>query len=341
MIRPAARRVAFFISDGTGITAEMLGNSLLTQFEGIEFEHITVPFVDSGDKARQCVERISAEAQRSGTRPIVFTTLIDDTVRGIIRGSNALVLDFFERFMMPLEDELGLKSAHTVGRSHSAMDIKEYQERIAEVDRMLQLLMRANEPTVLEAGDFEFLEKISSITFPLETEGEIDHIDSTRRTVQTAFHRYQVDALSVIPPQRAGYLATNTDLVDETLWCPVNSMNFESTRVPGIHVIGDAASYGAIPKSAFAAQTEARACALSVALGLGGLPLPNPRLINHCYSLIAEERAISITGVYGPKSLGGTVETYGVMESTPEANQQQEYEETMDWFDLLIRSTFN
>ena len=134
MIRPAARRVAFFISDGTGITAEMLGNSLLTQFEGIEFEHITVPFVDSGDKARQCVERISAEAQRSGTRPIVFTTLIDDTVRGIIRGSNALVLDFFERFMMPLEDELGLKSAHTVGRSHSAMDIKEYQERIEAVN---------------------------------------------------------------------------------------------------------------------------------------------------------------------------------------------------------------
>ena len=175
----------------------------------------------------------------------------------------------------------------------------------------------------------------------LETEGEIDHIDSTKRTVQTAFHRYQVDALSVIPPQRAGHLATNTDLVDETLWCPVNSMNFESTRVPGIHVIGDAASYGAIPKSAFAAQTEARACALSVALGVGGLPLPNPRLINHCYSLIAEEKAISITGVYGPKSPGGTVETYGVMESTPEANQQQEYQETMDWFDLLIRSTFN
>lgn len=134
MINPAARRIAFFISDGTGITAEMLGNSLLTQFEGIEFEHITVPFVDSSDKARHCVERISVEAQRSGTRPIVFTTLIDDTVRGIIRGSNALVLDFFERFMMPLEDELGRKSAHTVGRSHSAMDIKEYQERIEAVN---------------------------------------------------------------------------------------------------------------------------------------------------------------------------------------------------------------
>jgi sulfide dehydrogenase [flavocytochrome c] flavoprotein chain len=175
----------------------------------------------------------------------------------------------------------------------------------------------------------------------LETEGEIDHIDPTTRTVQTAFHRYQADVLSVIPPQRAGSLAAQADLADETLWCPVNSMNFESTRVKGIHVIGDAASYGSIPKSAFAAQTEARACALSVALELGGLPLPNPRLINHCYSLIAEEKAISITGIYGPKSLGGAVETFGVMESTPEADHEKEYQETMDWFDLLVRSTFN
>lgn len=175
----------------------------------------------------------------------------------------------------------------------------------------------------------------------LETEGEIDSIDVRQRSVNTAFSRYHADVLSVIPPQRAGNLAVSLDLVDETLWCPVNPMSFESTRIPGIHVIGDAASYGGIPKSAFAAQIEARACALAVALDLAGLPLSQPRLINHCYSLIAEDKAISITGVYGPKAPGGPVETLNVMESGAAAKPHAEYRETLDWFELLIKSTFS
>lgn len=134
MHAPRIRRTAFFISDGTGITAEMLGNSLLTQFEGIEFEHITIPFVDSQEKALTCNERIAEAARKGNGRPIVFTTLIDEGVRTIIHRADALSLDFFERFVIPLEEELGVRSAHTVGRSHSAMDIKEYQERIEAVN---------------------------------------------------------------------------------------------------------------------------------------------------------------------------------------------------------------
>lgn len=127
-------RTAYFVSDGTGITAEMLGHSLLTQFEGIEFHQVTVPFINTMDKARECVERIAEEAAKGLGRPLVFTTLINEDIRKAIRQSDAFVLDFFERFLSPLERELGLKSAHTVGRSHSALDLKEYQDRIEAVN---------------------------------------------------------------------------------------------------------------------------------------------------------------------------------------------------------------
>lgn len=127
-------RTAFFVSDGTGITAEMLGHSLLTQFEGIDFHHVTIPFVDSPEKAHACMERIGEEARTGNGRPLVFTTLVDEGIRSAIHKSDAFVLDFFERFLGPLEGELGIKSAHTVGRSHSAMDMKEYQDRIEAVN---------------------------------------------------------------------------------------------------------------------------------------------------------------------------------------------------------------
>jgi sulfide dehydrogenase [flavocytochrome c] flavoprotein subunit len=172
-----------------------------------------------------------------------------------------------------------------------------------------------------------------------ETEGGIDHIDVGRREVRTAFNRYQPDVLNVIPPQKAGKLAEVLGLTDETGWCPVDPITFQSLKSPFIHVIGDAASFGPVPKSAFAAQTEARACALAIALSLLDSQPPEPRLINHCYSLISPERAISVTGVYGIQN-GGPLEALSLAESSPESDQQEEFRQAMDWFDLLIRTTF-
>ena len=131
--QPAAPRSVFFVSDGTGITVEMLGHSLLTQFEGIEFHHVTVPFIDSTAKAEECVAKIN-EAARSGARPVVFTTLVNNDVRDLVRRSEAFVLDFFEVFLDPLEGELGQKSSHTIGRSHSARDEKGYTHRIEAIN---------------------------------------------------------------------------------------------------------------------------------------------------------------------------------------------------------------
>jgi hypothetical protein len=128
------RRTVFFVSDGTGITAQMLGHSLLTQFEGIEFNQVTVPFVDSADKAQECLERIERESLRGDGRPIVFSTLVNADVREVVRRANALFVDFFETFIGPLEAGLGLKSSHTIGRSHSALDKQEYKQRIEAVN---------------------------------------------------------------------------------------------------------------------------------------------------------------------------------------------------------------
>jgi regulator of PEP synthase PpsR (kinase-PPPase family) len=128
------RRTVFFVSDGTGITAQMLGSSLLTQFEDVEFTQVTLPFVDSPDRANECLARIEHEADKGNGQPIVFSTLVNKDLLHIIRRSRALCLDFFETFIDPLEHGLGLQSTHKIGRSHSATDRKQYTQRIEAIN---------------------------------------------------------------------------------------------------------------------------------------------------------------------------------------------------------------
>ncbi len=113
-------RTVFFVSDRTGITAENLGHSLLSQFEGRKFKRIRLPFLDSVEKARDAVAQINETSITDGQRPLVFSTLILPAVRNIIEQSDALFLDLFEKFIVPLETELGVNSSHAVGRSHAA-----------------------------------------------------------------------------------------------------------------------------------------------------------------------------------------------------------------------------
>ena len=113
-------RTAFFVSDRTGITAENLGHSLLSQFESIQFKRVRMPFLDTVEKARDAVAQINETSIADGQRPLVFSTLILPAVRNIIEQSDALILDLFGMFIVPLEAELGINSSHAVGRSHSA-----------------------------------------------------------------------------------------------------------------------------------------------------------------------------------------------------------------------------
>lgn len=124
------RRTVFFVSDQTGVTAETLGRSLLTQFEGHEFDQVTVPFIDSIDKADEVVRRINAVAVEQGQRPIVFSTLVKDELRERFITVSGLFLDFFEAFLSPLERELQTKSSHTIGRAHGMKDAGAYDRRI-------------------------------------------------------------------------------------------------------------------------------------------------------------------------------------------------------------------
>ena len=113
-------RTAFFVSDRTGITAENLGHSLLSQFDSIKFKLIRLPFLDTVEKARDALVQINEAALTDGQRPLVFSTLIIPAVRNIVEQSDSLFLDLFEMFIVPLETELGINSSHAVGRSHGA-----------------------------------------------------------------------------------------------------------------------------------------------------------------------------------------------------------------------------
>ena len=113
-------RSAFFVSDRTGLTAEVLGRSLLSQFEGVEFRRVTLRYIDTPAKVRDAIEQINEAARSDGRRPLVFSTLTSPALRNILGQADALTLDLFEMFITPLESELGMQSSHAVGRSHSA-----------------------------------------------------------------------------------------------------------------------------------------------------------------------------------------------------------------------------
>ena len=131
------QRSVFFVSDRTGITAELLGKTLLTQFPGIEFHKHTMPFVDTVEKAESVVAKIHDTAKREGQPPIVFSTLINEDVRAVVTSDNALFLDFFADFIRRLESELGLKSSHALGLSHGMGDELAYQKRMDAVNYTL------------------------------------------------------------------------------------------------------------------------------------------------------------------------------------------------------------
>ncbi len=126
----------FFVSDGTGITAETFGNAILAQFE-VKFRHIRIPFVDSVDKAHQAVRQILHTGEIEGRKPIVFTTLVNTEVLNVILEGckeKTMLMDMFSIFVNPLEKELGIKSNHRVGRFSDASKSQEYRDRIEAIN---------------------------------------------------------------------------------------------------------------------------------------------------------------------------------------------------------------
>ena len=178
---------------------------------------------------------------------------------------------------------------------------------------------------------------------PLSKGGKVISVDPGSLTLMTDFGRHAAAVANVIPPQQAGRIAQAAGVADRSGWCPVDAATFESRLQPGIHVIGDAAIAGAMPKSAFAANSQAKACAQVVAqLAYGEAPA-EPRLINTCYSLVAPDYGISVAGVYRPvNGQWADIPGAGGVSSleAPRATRAQEAALAEGWFNTITHEVF-
>lgn len=123
-------RKLFIVSDGTGITAETIGHSLLTQFEQVDFEQLKLPFIDTPEKAAQVREQINAQAEHGSQRPIVIATFADQTLSRIVGECDGLVLDILDTFLTQLEKEFGADRRPRVGQTHGLVDYQTYESRM-------------------------------------------------------------------------------------------------------------------------------------------------------------------------------------------------------------------
>jgi len=173
--------------------------------------------------------------------------------------------------------------------------------------------------------------------------GKVTSVDVGAMTLITDFDRHKADVANVIPPQKAGRIAEIVGVADRTGWCPIDAVTFESKLQPNIHVVGDASIAGAMPKSAFSANAQAKVCAAAVAKLLAGGTPDEPRLINTCYSLVAPDYGISIEGVYRPadgqiKDIEGTAGVSPL--DAPNATRALEATFANAWFKTITTEVF-
>lgn len=127
--------------------------------------------------------------------------------------------------------------------------------------------------------------------------GKVESLDPATRTVQAEIEEFECDVLNVIPPQKAGAIAFTADLTDGD-WCPVDKRTFESSRHKDIYVLGDASSAAKMPKSAYAANSQAKVAAAAIVARFHGLEPGDPTFVNTCYSVVGEDFGISVAAVY-------------------------------------------
>jgi len=184
-------------------------------------------------------------------------------------------------------------------------------------------------------------EKDAMLEFVPGPDGAAASVDVKTRTVLTGEWEtpYKADVLNIIPPNRAGALAQTTSLVDETGWCPVNPVTSESTLIPNIHVIGDAAAMLPLPKSAYSANTQAKNCALAIIDMLEGRQPPQlPGWMNTCYSMISDHHAVSIMRRY--KLVKGKIKsTRGGGASPYDTDHAREVAYAISWYENMMYDT--
>lgn len=179
---------------------------------------------------------------------------------------------------------------------------------------------------------------------PISKGGRVMAVDSGMMTVETDGGRQKGDVINIIPPQKAGAVAENAGLTDSSGWCPVDQRSFESKILTGVHVIGDSAIAGKLPKSAAAANSEAKVCAMAVIATLSGQSMDEPSFINACYSLIAPDYGISVAGVFELTDKGIAVAGNASGTSPLNASQKYRRKEARDaqgWYDSIRADSFS
>ena len=173
--------------------------------------------------------------------------------------------------------------------------------------------------------------------------GKVTSVKPAEMTLVTDFGTHKAAVANVIPPQRAGAIAQKAGVADRSGWCPVDPVTFESKQVPNIHVIGDAAIMGGMPKSAFSANAQAKVCAAAITTLLHGEKPVEPRLINTCYSLVAPDYGITVAGVYKPADgvLADIQGAGGVSPiDAPHSQRELEAQFAEGWFKTITSEVF-
>ncbi len=178
---------------------------------------------------------------------------------------------------------------------------------------------------------------------PAAEDGKVLRVDVKGKTLYTEFDEHKGDVINVIPPQKAGRIAEVSGLVDDSGWCPVDQKTFESRLHPGIYVIGDACIAGKMPKSGYAANTQAKVCAAAVVHALRGEPMEVPAYTNTCYSVLAPDYGISVAAIYkytdqgivGVKGAGGLSPR-----DAPDSFRKMEALYARGWFNAITADMF-
>jgi sulfide dehydrogenase [flavocytochrome c] flavoprotein subunit len=173
--------------------------------------------------------------------------------------------------------------------------------------------------------------------------GRVTKVDAKTLTVSTGAGQHRGNVVNVIPPEQAGDIADRASLTDETGWCPVDPGSFESTRQKGVHVIGDSAIAGKLPKSAAAANSEAKVCAIAIASLLAARPVGDPSFVNACYSLVGPAYGLSIAGVYG-RTAGSIAPLPGALGVSPLKEsakyRAKEAQDANAWYQNIVADSF-
>ena len=173
-------------------------------------------------------------------------------------------------------------------------------------------------------------------------DGRVSRIDAEAMTLETDFETFQANVANVIPPQQAGAIAATAGVANETGWCPVNPVTFQSTLQSDIHVIGDAIIAAPMPKSAFSANLQAKVCATQIARLLAGLAPAPTTLVNTCYSFVSPNSAVSISGVYKNDGEFNSIEGAGGLStlSPVDGDRAREANQARDWFAAITQEAF-